>query len=193
MSQNILFFRTFSNQHFHFIDFNTTMGLKQPFWVKASRVDNEQSHKNKHFYYDANERSPIQSATAGSYIKSDTTLERKTEECMTLTGAVDTFTAKYDANSAKCSSNMVENTAFSICMTIDTPVTTTITTTTTVLPTTSKPLIWGSVPGKKLPKLPCLPPMKNTDIPPKRSNSLNRNKRAYEGQTERTGNENLVY
>ena len=165
------------------------MELNQQFWVKASRVEDLLSNKYNQFYYDANDTVPMRPAAAGSYIKSDATQERKTENCMTLSGTEGTLSAQYDAKSAKCGSNVVEDTAFSICMTVDTPSTTTVATTTTVLPTTTKPLIWGPVPGKKLPKLPCIPSMTNTDLRTKRNIGLKRNKRNDSTQGEKRGNE----
>ena len=169
------------------------MHLNQRFWVKASRIENLHSNKDKQFYYDANNTAPMRPAAAGSYIKSDATLEKKTEKCMTLSGVDGTLSAKYDAKSEKCGSNVDHDTAFSICMTVDTPSTTTVATTTTVLPTTTKPLIWGPVPGKKLPKLPCIPPMTNTDSRTNTRSGLRRNKRNDTEQGERPGNKYYSY
>ena len=168
---------------------NTTLDLNQQFWVKASRVEDLMSNKNKQFYYDAKDTAPMRPAAAGSYIKSDATQERMTEKCMTLSGTEGSLSAKYDAKSAKCGSNVVEDTAFSICMTVDTSSTTTVATTTTVLPTTAKPLIWGPVPRMRLPKLPCIPSMTNSNLRTKRRSSSRRNKRNDSAERERTGNE----
>ena len=166
-----------------------TLELNQQFWVKASRVEDLLSNKYNQFYYDANDTVPMRPAAAGSYIKSDATQERKTENCMTLSGTEGTLSAQYDAKSEKCGSNVDHDTAFSICMTVDTPSTTTVATTTTVLPTTTKPLIWGPVPGKKLPKLPCIPSLRNTELRTKRRTGLRSNKINEREQEERPGKE----